>query len=140
VFKLAKNWKSFKNLLKIMRLTLKDISTFSVLLFIFIFTYTLIGMEWFAFKIKFVDEVKIDNINGVYVDSNFNTFYQSFIMVFDILTGDSWAMKYYQYYRGVNGVSASFFFLSIIVFGQYILLMLFLAILVENFDMESIKQ
>ncbi len=49
VFKLARSWKSFRELLQKIGITLKDISNFSVLLFLFIFTYTLLGMEIFAF-------------------------------------------------------------------------------------------
>lgn len=53
IFKLAKSWRRFHILLKTIVKTLKDISTFSVLLFLFIFTYTLLGMEMFAYKAKF---------------------------------------------------------------------------------------
>lgn len=52
VFKLAKSWKKFQNLLKTIGRTLKDISTFSILLFLFMFIYTLLGMEVFAYKAK----------------------------------------------------------------------------------------
>ena len=37
---------------------MKDISNFSVLLFIFMFIYSLLGMELFAYKVKFDDENK----------------------------------------------------------------------------------
>jgi hypothetical protein len=53
IFKIAKRWKTLKIHLKLIRITLKDISNFSILLFIFIFTYTLIGLEWFAYRLKF---------------------------------------------------------------------------------------
>ena len=50
IFKLAKSWKRFYNLLKTILKTVKDISTFSILIFLFIFTYSLLGMELFAYK------------------------------------------------------------------------------------------
>ena len=53
IFKLAKSWKRFYDLLVKMGETLKDVSVFSVLLYLFIFIYTLIGMELFAFKAKY---------------------------------------------------------------------------------------
>lgn len=48
IFKLAKTWKQFQHLLKTMWKTLVDISTFSVLLFLFMFIYSILGMEVFA--------------------------------------------------------------------------------------------
>ena len=50
IFKLAKQWISFQNLLKTVGRTLKDVSTFSILLFLFIFIYALLGLELFAYK------------------------------------------------------------------------------------------
>ena len=44
IFKLAKSWKELQELLKTIAKTLKDVSYFSLLLFIFISTYSLLGM------------------------------------------------------------------------------------------------
>lgn len=53
VFKLARSWTSFRELLSKIMTTLKDISNFSVLLFIFMFVYTLLGMEMYAYNVSF---------------------------------------------------------------------------------------
>jgi hypothetical protein len=53
VFKLVKSWNGLQNLLRTVGKSLIDISSFTVLLCIFIFTYTLLGMEMFAYKTKF---------------------------------------------------------------------------------------
>ena len=53
VFKLARSWTSFRELLEKIMTTLKDISNFSVLLFIFMFVYTLLGMEIYAYNVAF---------------------------------------------------------------------------------------
>ena len=53
VFKLARSWTSFRELLEKIIITLKDISNFSVLLFLFMFVYTLLGMELFAYRVAF---------------------------------------------------------------------------------------
>jgi hypothetical protein len=47
---------------------------------------------------------------------------------------------YFNYYRAVSGVSATIFFLSLVLLGQKVLLNLFLAILLQNFDESAIKQ
>lgn len=74
-------------------MSLKDISNFSVLLFIFMFTYTLLGMELFAYSVKVdPDTDKIVNFEdtGVYPMHNFNTFLQSFVTIFIIVIGEDW--------------------------------------------------
>jgi len=48
-------------LLEKIGMSLKDISNFSVLLFIFMFTYTLLGMELFAYSVKI--DIKTNEIN-----------------------------------------------------------------------------
>ena len=53
VFKLARSWKSFRELLATILLTLKEITTFSILLIICMFIFILLGMEIFGHKIKF---------------------------------------------------------------------------------------
>jgi hypothetical protein len=54
---------------------MKDISTFVILLIVFIFTYTILGMELFAYKVKFNSNNELDlSDKGKYIDSNFNTF------------------------------------------------------------------
>jgi len=49
IFKLARSWTSFRELLQKMVITLKDIRNFSVLMLIFMFIYTLLGMELYAY-------------------------------------------------------------------------------------------
>jgi hypothetical protein len=117
VFKLAKSWKRFQTLLKTMLKTLRDISTFSILLFIFMFTYTLLGLEMFAFKAKFNANNQVDLVNGDYPDSNFNYFVNSFITVFIILTNDGWSDIYFDYYRAVGAGISTVYFLSLIIIG-----------------------
>ena len=56
VFKLARSWTSFRELLQKMIITLKDIRNFSVLMLIFMFIFTLLGMEMYAYKVLYVDD------------------------------------------------------------------------------------
>lgn len=51
-FKLARYWKSFRVLLENLIETLQNIKTFAVLLIIFLFIYTILGMEFFAHQAK----------------------------------------------------------------------------------------
>ena len=58
VFKLARSWTSFRDLLAKMIDTAFDINYFALLMFIFMFIFTLLGMELFAYKVRFDDEDK----------------------------------------------------------------------------------
>ena len=48
IFKLARSWTSFRQILTKIIVTMRDVSTFSVLLVIFAFIFTLLGMELFS--------------------------------------------------------------------------------------------
>lgn len=66
-----------------MIITLIDISNFTILMMIIIFIYTLLGLELYAYRVKFdsadmnyaLDIEEVPDINeGFYPRSNFNTF------------------------------------------------------------------
>ena len=122
--------------------TLQDMSNFSLLMLIFIFTYTLLGLEIFSFKAKFKDEYlsepykKDEDVEGkevFYPRTNFNTFLSGFTTVFVVLIGEDWNGVMYDHMRTIGGPSKVFFF-TLFVQGNLILLNLFLAILLKNFE------
>jgi hypothetical protein len=98
-------------------------------------------MEWFSYKAKFNKNNELDfGENGAWIDSNFNTFLEAFLTVFSCLTGDNWSQVYAMHYVAAGPLLSTLFFLTLIIVGFYILLMLFVAILVENFEEDSINQ
>ena len=107
--------------------TIKDVSNISVLIFIFLFTYSLIGLELFASRLESL------------VASRFDTFLQAFLSVFIVLANDGWTRIFIDHYRATNSILACAYFLSLIVIGQFILLNLFIAILIENFEQLSVR-
>lgn len=143
VFKLARSWTSFRDLLQKMIITLKDIRNFSVLMLIFMFIFTLLGMEIYAFRIQYIDEdlsrvlteeEKNDPaIQAEYPRANFNTFPEGFITVFIVLIGEDWNSSMYDHLRSA-GFSGYPFFIGLFILGNLILLNLFLAILLKNFE------
>lgn len=134
IFKLVKSWKKFQDLIVTIMRSLKDVSNFGILLCLFIFIYTLLGMELFAYKVKFDTNGNMTSDDtGTNPRINFDKFYNAFITVFIVLTGEDWNKIYYSYARK-NYFASTIFFYSLIVFGQLILLNLFLAILLDNFD------
>ncbi len=59
------------------------------------------------------------------------------ISIFQILVGENWNIFMYDGIRSVGWLSA-FYFISLVVFGNIVMLNLFLAILLGNFDEASI--
>lgn len=141
IFKLARSWKRFELLLETMASTLKDVASFSVLLFLFIYIFTLLGMELFAHKAKLdPDTGYVDLENGESPTFNFDNFLNSFSLVFIILTNDGTSAIYYNHYRAVGAFTSSVFFMTLVIVGQKIIMNLFVAILLENFDEGVLKQ
>jgi len=122
---------------------LKDIRDFSILLMLFIFTACLLAREGFSYKVAFDKDTNepIDwrDSNAEFPDSTFNSFYDSLLSVFIVLANDGWSTIYINHYRAVNSVSSTVFFIMLILFGQYVMINLFLAILLKNFDEDSIQ-
>jgi voltage-dependent calcium channel L type alpha-1D len=135
VFKLARSWTSFRELLAKMIITLKDIRNFSVLMLLFMFIYTLLGMELYAYRVIYNNEDK-DEVAvkaGVYPRANFNTFLSGFTTIFIVFIGEDWNSSMYDHVRA-TGNGSIFFFVSLFILGNLVLLNLFLAILLKNFE------
>lgn len=146
VFKLARKWHTFNYFLNTIQHSIVKIGSFSVLLVLIIFTFTVLGMQLFSYQLKFNEKneavnyfsPKIPQQVYTYPDSNFNNFLNGFISVFIVIAGDGWLTIYLDHYRyGVqNGepYTASIFFISLVILGQTILMNLFLSILLKEFD------
>ena len=59
VFKLARSWKSFRELLHTIMLTMKEVTPFSILLIICMLIFTLLGMELFGHKVRFDESDRV---------------------------------------------------------------------------------
>jgi len=75
----------------------------------------------------------VDLVNGSSPRTNFDYFLSAFTTIFIVLIGDGWNNIMYTYWVAIGSYSA-IFFIILQVFGKYILLNLFLAILLENFE------
>ena len=116
---------------------MKDVSNISVLILIFVFSYTLIGMELFAYKLPTDKDIGFDD--PIKRRSTFNTFIDSFFSVFIVLVGDGWTNIYFDHYRHIDIFTSSLFFMSLIILGQFILMNLFISVLIENFEQLSVR-
>ena len=140
IFKLAQHWTNFQLLLSTLAKTMIDIASFSILLFLFIFIFTLLGRELFAERSKFDLSLNIIDLkNGKSRGFNFDTFQNSFVTVFITLTDDNIGSFFYNEYRAVGAASTTIFFVLMIIIGQKIIMNLFVAILLSNFAESSLK-
>jgi Ion transport protein len=140
IFKLARYWRGFQLLLETLWRTLQNAAAFGCLLFCIIFIYTLIGLEFFSNRAKFDHASQnVDLVHGESPMFNFDNFLSSFTIVFVILTNDNQSVFYYNFYRAVSSSKATLFWITFIIVAQKIMLNVFLAILLENFNEGSVK-
>ena len=133
VFKLARSWDSFREILAKIIVTLKDISTFSVLLLMFMFIFTLLGMELFGYKVQFDEDTPVPAGTGLSPRPNFDNIWMGFTSIFAIAIGDDWNYLMALAYR-TEGFIALAFYPVVFILMNLILLNLFLAILLQNFE------
>jgi hypothetical protein len=96
------------------------------------YTYALFGMEVYAETIKFNENNEVDS-KGESPRVNFDNVFDSLITIFIVLTGETWPDHHNSHRRGSSSFT-SLFFIVLYIIGNMILLNLFLAILLKNFD------
>ncbi len=140
VFKMAKNWKSLQSLLRTMISSVKEIGNFAVLLLLFMFIYSLVGMQLLSNRLHFSPDsgatigITEDGYDTAMIPrSNFDSFSWSMVTVFQILTGENWNVIMYDGWR-TRGTIAVAYIISLIIVGVFIVMNLFLAILLKKFE------
>ncbi|KAL3673234.1 hypothetical protein V7S43_000957 [Phytophthora oleae] len=147
LFKLARSWPSLQKLLHLIANAVSEIGNFSVFLLLFMYVYALLGMQVFGNRFRFDSNgipktsLAADIDGDEYVPrANFDSLLWSGVTVFQVLTGENWNTVLFDGWR-TTGMSALLYFLSLVVFGNFIVLNLFLAILLSHFeDVEEANQ
>ncbi|XP_055327220.1 voltage-dependent calcium channel type A subunit alpha-1-like isoform X2 [Paramacrobiotus metropolitanus] len=128
IFKVTRYWASLRNLVLSLLSSMRSIVSLLFLLFLFILIFALLGMQLFGGKFNFEDGTP---------PGNFNSFPIALLTVFQILTGEDWNEVMYNGIRSTGGaygagMAYSVYFIVLVVFGNYTLLNVFLAIAVDN--------
>ena len=128
VFKVTRYWMSLRNLVISLINSMRSIISLLFLLFLFILIFALLGMQLFGGTWNFDDFTP---------SANFNRFPIAMLTVFQILTGEDWNEVMYNGIRSKGGpygwgAVASIYFVILVLFGNYTLLNVFLAIAVDN--------
>jgi hypothetical protein len=136
-FRLFRIFKVFRSgdlrmLLESILLTVADIKDYTILLALFIYVCALLGMSFFAGKVRFDGDGNPDT-EGDTPRYSFDTTPSALVKVFQIIIGENWNSAMYDHMRTVGHASCIYFIL-LVAGGNIIMLNLFLAILLGNFD------
>ncbi|CAG9783214.1 unnamed protein product [Diatraea saccharalis] len=127
IFKVTKYWSSLRNLVISLLNSMRSIISLLFLLFLFILIFALLGMQLFGGQFNFEEGTP---------PTNFNTFPIALLTVFQILTGEDWNEVMYHGIQSQGGIQRgmiySLYFVILVLFGNYTLLNVFLAIAVDN--------
>ena len=137
VLKLAQSWTTMKVLLSIIISTIGALGNLTFVLCIVIYIFAVIGMQLFS-KDYTLDKFEPDPVPRW----NFNDFFHSFMMIFRILCGE-WIEPLWDCMRAEKdeGPETCFaIFLPALVMGNFMVLNLFLALLLNSFNSEELKQ
>uniref|UniRef100_A0A8C1BEH0 Calcium channel, voltage-dependent, T type, alpha 1H subunit a n=1 Tax=Cyprinus carpio carpio TaxID=630221 RepID=A0A8C1BEH0_CYPCA len=131
VLKLVRFLPALRRQLVVLMKTMDNVATFCMLLMLFIFTFSILGMHLFGCKFS----LKMENGDTIPDRKNFDSLLWAIVTVFQILTQEDWNVVLY------NGMAsttpwAALYFVALMTFGNYVLFNLLVAILVEGFQAE----
>ncbi|XP_075701680.1 voltage-dependent T-type calcium channel subunit alpha-1G isoform X7 [Rhinoderma darwinii] len=131
VLKLVRFMPALQRQLVVLMKTMDNVATFCMLLMLFIFIFSILGMHLFG--CKFASEKDGDTLPD---RKNFDSLLWATVTVFQILTQEDWNKVLYN---GMASTSswAALYFIALMTFGNYVLFNLLVAILVEGFQTES---
>jgi len=99
-----------------------------VIFAVFLFILCVLGQSLFGEKWKNLEEP--DDIH------TFDGFFESFLLVFQVITGDNWNGVMVEAVS-ITSMSATIYFIACICFGSFVLLNLFIAILLSQLEDQS---
>ncbi|XP_060540015.1 voltage-dependent T-type calcium channel subunit alpha-1H isoform X1 [Pantherophis guttatus] len=132
VLKLVRFMPALRRQLVVLMKTMDNVATFCMLLMLFIFIFSILGMHLFGCKFGLRTEAG-DTMPD---RKNFDSLLWAIVTVFQILTQEDWNVVLYN---GMASTSswAALYFVALMTFGNYVLFNLLVAILVEGFQAEG---
>ena len=149
MIKLARRWTALQDILAKMVMSLEGIGVFTILLLLFMYIFSLLGMQIFA-NYSYVDiegnAILKEELAERFLDpsdilipirTSFDNIWKSMNTIFVIMQADGWNIVMYQNilpnYNN-NWPLYSLFFCVTFVLGNKVMLSLFTAILLSNFE------
>ncbi|CAJ1081166.1 voltage-dependent T-type calcium channel subunit alpha-1G [Xyrichtys novacula] len=134
VLKLVRFMPALQRQLVVLMKTMDNVATFCMLLMLFIFIFSILGMHLFG--CKFGSERDGDTLPD---RKNFDSLLWAIVTVFQILTQEDWNKVLYNGMASTTPVAA-LYFIALMTFGNYVLFNLLVAILVEGFQTEEVTK
>ncbi|XP_040923279.1 voltage-dependent T-type calcium channel subunit alpha-1G [Toxotes jaculatrix] len=134
VLKLVRFMPALQRQLVVLMKTMDNVATFCMLLMLFIFIFSILGMHLFG--CKFGSERAEDTLPD---RKNFDSLLWAIVTVFQILTQEDWNKVLYNGMASTSPVAA-LYFIALMTFGNYVLFNLLVAILVEGFQTEEVSK
>nr|XP_019939086.1 PREDICTED: voltage-dependent T-type calcium channel subunit alpha-1G-like [Paralichthys olivaceus] len=131
VLKLVRFMPALQRQLVVLMKTMDNVATFCMLLMLFIFIFSILGMHLFG--CRFALESDKDTLPD---RKNFDSLLWAIVTVFQILTQEDWNKVLYNGMASTSPVAA-LYFIALMTFGNYVLFNLLVAILVEGFQTEG---
>lgn len=137
IIRRANYYQTFNQLIDSIIFTLSVMMSYCAIMVLFVYIFSLLGMQFFAGKLLFNENGDYDPFNGKVPRQNFDTIIWSTTCVLQTLIGDDWSLVMFNCMQA-TGWYACLYFFALIIFGYIILMNLFLAILIGNFEEASL--
>ena len=125
LFRLIKDSRNLIILIKTLYFSLPSLINVATLLFLSFFVFAIVAMNLFG------EAKRDDNLFNEY--ANFEGFLSSLLLLFQCMTGEDWNSVMYNLKNQGYNVAVPFFALFLLT-NKYMLLNLFIAIILENFE------
>ncbi|EDV27710.1 uncharacterized protein TRIADDRAFT_21513, partial [Trichoplax adhaerens] len=130
IFKIVRFLPTLQRQMMVMAQTFDNVVIFLGLLFLFMFTFSILGMHLFGNRFCLA---RVKDGPVVCSRKNFDSLLWAFVTVFQILTQEDWNVVMYDGMLA-RGKWAAIYFLALVTLGNYVLLNLLVAILVNGFQ------
>uniref|UniRef100_A0A5S6PYG9 Voltage-dependent T-type calcium channel subunit alpha n=1 Tax=Trichuris muris TaxID=70415 RepID=A0A5S6PYG9_TRIMR len=133
ILKLVRFMPALRYQLLVMLRTMDNVTVFFGLLCLFIFIFSILGMNLFGCKFCRQEEASDGTQVRLCDRKNFDSLFWATLTVFQILTQEDWNVVLFN---GMAQTSpwAALYFIALMTFGNYVLFNLLVAILVEGFQ------
>ncbi|XP_043970678.1 voltage-dependent T-type calcium channel subunit alpha-1H-like isoform X3 [Gambusia affinis] len=132
VLKLVRFLPALRRQLVVLMKTMDNVATFCMLLMLFIFIFSILGMHLFGCKFG----LRQESGETLADRKNFDSLLWATVTVFQILTQEDWNSVLYNGMASTSPLAA-LYFVALMTFGNYVLFNLLVAILVEGFQAEG---
>eukprot|EP01063_Lacrimia_lanifica_P031393 TRINITY_DN5161_c0_g1_i1.p1 TRINITY_DN5161_c0_g1~~TRINITY_DN5161_c0_g1_i1.p1 ORF type:complete len:2672 (+),score=931.23 TRINITY_DN5161_c0_g1_i1:185-8200(+) len=142
VLKLLKNFKELRKLVEVILGAVRDTGYLNLIILLYLFCAALVGMQFFGGRMfgTFPEECEDYDLLGSSANctesrprATFDSFYRAILTVFQVLTRDDWVNVMWAAMRATHPLAAVYF-VVLVICGDFVILNLFLAILIQSFD------